>query len=186
MKIWIHKAKHQGSGWYHYFWPSQLNSVTCKEGEPKIYKWLWWGFTFKQRKVSVKEVRDFSGELTHIASRPGVDSKPFPSNPGKELTTSPGLTQLIRNWDRHRLLVDRRQQELVDSIEDQKDAGVKLAEYMIPEDAKHGETFNVWDGNNVLEVKWLPDEQIKAVVSWRNGKKRYGVNEMGKVEPIVE
>ena len=48
MKIWLHKAKHKNSEWYRYFWPVWLNSVTWKEYEPKIYKWLWWGYTFEK------------------------------------------------------------------------------------------------------------------------------------------
>jgi hypothetical protein len=44
MKIWIHKA---GGRWYHYFIPTWLNTITRKAGEPKIYRWLFWGYEKK-------------------------------------------------------------------------------------------------------------------------------------------
>jgi len=42
MKIWIHKADKKG--WWNYITPKWLNSISWKQGRPKIYRWLWWGY----------------------------------------------------------------------------------------------------------------------------------------------
>jgi len=39
-KIWLHKT----GKWYHYFKPIWLNSISWKYGQPKIYRWLFWGW----------------------------------------------------------------------------------------------------------------------------------------------
>ena len=46
MKIWIHKT----GNWYEYFKPTWLNTITWKEGESKIYRWLFWGYNKKIKK----------------------------------------------------------------------------------------------------------------------------------------
>lgn len=43
MKIWIHKV----GKWYEYFRPKWLNTITWKEDEEKIYRWLFWGYVKK-------------------------------------------------------------------------------------------------------------------------------------------
>jgi len=42
MKIWIHKA---GGRWWNYWKPTWLNTITWKQGDKKIYRWLWWGYS---------------------------------------------------------------------------------------------------------------------------------------------
>lgn len=42
MKIWIHK--HDKKRWMRYWKPKWLNSITWEEGQPKIYRWLFWGY----------------------------------------------------------------------------------------------------------------------------------------------
>jgi hypothetical protein len=44
MKIWIHKV----GKWYRYFKPKWLN-ITKEKHEPKIYRWLFWGFYFNHK-----------------------------------------------------------------------------------------------------------------------------------------
>ena len=39
-KIWIHKT----GRWYHYWKPTWLNTISRKPGDPKIYRWLFWGY----------------------------------------------------------------------------------------------------------------------------------------------
>jgi hypothetical protein len=41
MKIWIHKGTRR---WWTYWKPVWLNRISWKEGDPKIYQWLWWGY----------------------------------------------------------------------------------------------------------------------------------------------
>lgn len=43
MKIFIHKI----GKWYNYLIPKQLNTITRKENQPKIYKWLFFGYICK-------------------------------------------------------------------------------------------------------------------------------------------
>ena len=38
----IHKAKYKNSQWFNYIKPVWLNSISWEQGDPKIYKWLWW------------------------------------------------------------------------------------------------------------------------------------------------
>lgn len=45
MEIWKHKS---GGNWWNYWKPVWLNSITWKKGEPKIYRWLFWGYYFKK------------------------------------------------------------------------------------------------------------------------------------------
>jgi hypothetical protein len=47
MKIWIHKGTRR---WWTYWKPKWLNSISWEEGQPKIYQWLWWGYTFNNKK----------------------------------------------------------------------------------------------------------------------------------------
>lgn len=44
MKIWIHKQ--HTKVWYKYFRPVWLNKITWKQGDKKIYRWLWFGYNF--------------------------------------------------------------------------------------------------------------------------------------------
>lgn len=41
MKIWIHKTDKK---WWNYYKPVWLNKISWKQGEEKIYRWLWWGY----------------------------------------------------------------------------------------------------------------------------------------------
>jgi hypothetical protein len=41
MKIWIHKANKKR---WKYWKPVWLNKISWKDGEDKIYQWLWWGY----------------------------------------------------------------------------------------------------------------------------------------------
>lgn len=41
MKIWIHKVDRK---WWTYWKPKQLNTISWKKGDDKIYRWLWWGY----------------------------------------------------------------------------------------------------------------------------------------------
>ena len=41
MKIWIHKGTRK---WWTYWKPVWLNRISWKQGDPKIYQWLWWGY----------------------------------------------------------------------------------------------------------------------------------------------
>jgi hypothetical protein len=43
MKIWIHKTDRR---WWKYWKPVWLNRISWNEGDPKIYRFLWWGYTF--------------------------------------------------------------------------------------------------------------------------------------------
>jgi len=45
MKIWLHKT----GKWYHYFRSKWLNSISWEEGQPKIYRWLFWGYCKKSK-----------------------------------------------------------------------------------------------------------------------------------------
>jgi len=49
MKIWIHK--HSPQTWYRYWKPKWLNTISRKEGEPKIYRWLCFGYEISQNDV---------------------------------------------------------------------------------------------------------------------------------------
>lgn len=42
MKVWIHK--HAPRAWYKYWRPLWLNKITWKQGDTKIYRWLFWGY----------------------------------------------------------------------------------------------------------------------------------------------
>lgn len=46
-RVWIHQQDKKG--WRKYFKPKWLNSITHKEGEPKIYRWLWFGYLKKEK-----------------------------------------------------------------------------------------------------------------------------------------
>jgi len=46
MKIWKHKIDNR---WWNYFKPKWLNTITWKEGEDKIYRWLWWGIFYQNK-----------------------------------------------------------------------------------------------------------------------------------------
>jgi len=48
MEIWIHQQHKRV--WYRYFKPTWLNTITWKSGEPKIYRWLFWGYCKKVKK----------------------------------------------------------------------------------------------------------------------------------------
>ena len=48
MKIWTHKT----GRWYHYFKPKWLNTITWKAGEPKIYRWLFWGYHKNKKSIN--------------------------------------------------------------------------------------------------------------------------------------
>lgn len=37
-----HKKSKYRRSWWKYFRPKWLNSISWKEGDIKIYKWLWW------------------------------------------------------------------------------------------------------------------------------------------------
>jgi hypothetical protein len=43
MKIWIHKTDRR---WWKYWKPVWLNRISWNEGDPKTYRFLWWGYTF--------------------------------------------------------------------------------------------------------------------------------------------
>lgn len=47
MKIWLHKT----GKWYHYFRSKWLNSISWEIGQPKIYRWLFWGYCKKIKKI---------------------------------------------------------------------------------------------------------------------------------------
>ena len=47
MKIWKYKG---GRKWTDYFKPVWLNNISWTEGRPKIYRWLWWGYSFDDQR----------------------------------------------------------------------------------------------------------------------------------------
>lgn len=45
MNVWLHKT----GRWYRYFKPKWLNPITWEESKIKIYRWLFWGYTKKEK-----------------------------------------------------------------------------------------------------------------------------------------